>query len=627
MNVDQLLSLLGGRFSGARARDIAAEIAGFHRVQGSPGYDAAVSSVRERLAAVGVASRVHEYPADGRAKTYEWRCPPAWHVRGGRLRERSPNERTVVTFDDVPVSICPHSPGGTVEGELVHVGKGTDRPDYAGIDVSGRFVLAHGRVASVVAAARERGAIGVVIYPDNERAATSHDLVQYQGIFPSADEIPGLIPAFSVSRRTADGWISASATGPVRLVGEIDAAFIENALRVLEAWVPGTEDGAGEVLLVAHLCHPRESANDNASGSAVLVELAGILQAIRDEIPLRDTVRLLWVPEFYGTLPWAASHVEALRDTHFVLNLDMVGQSPEVVGEPLRVFAVPNSVPSYLNAMIEPIASRVASASTAVPRGSGRPLHWVLDQPSGGSDHLVFGAPPHRLPAIMFGHEDPHWHTNLDTIDKVDPTRLQQVGMIVGCLAALPWAAEAEHLRLLDWTLSYSVRRLVEAGSLARDLEPPARRRLLEIALEIETRRAQSLTRRIPDALLLTLLEGHVDALRTVADHLTRRLPGGAASRAPAATGRRPMRRIDGPLVYAFTDALNEEERGFFKERLAANHRAMIEGLLNLCDGERTTSDIALHLALDAGRLVSIEDVERGVDLLAKAGYVTASAE
>ena len=70
------------------------------------------------------------------------------------------------------------------------------------------------------------------------------------------------------------------------------------------------------------------------------------------------------------------------------------------------------------------------------------------------------------------------------------------------------------------------------------------------------------------------------------------------------------------------TDRFDEEEKAFFKEKLSANHRALIESLLNLCDGNHTVDDIALRLSLDLGRVLPVGDVVRGVGLLEKAGYL-----
>jgi hypothetical protein len=365
------------------------------------------------------------------------------------------------------------------------------------------------------------------------------------------------------------------------------------------------------VLFSAHLCHPRGSANDNASGAAVLAELARVLAAS----PLRAGARFLWMPEFYGTLPWAAAHAADLERTEFALNLDMVGASPERIGEPLRIFRPANHTPHYVSALVEPLARHVAATRESLAvRGSTRPLHWSFDLPTGGSDHLVFAASPHRRPALMLGHDDPYWHSDFDTVDKLDATRLKQAAVLAGALAsaAAPDADAAE--RTWSHLLAHSVREIGRAVELACFLEPGPAARLLDLALGIEIERAKSLS-----IIGSAALVDRSALLRDVRNHLA----------APAATRPRqeeeeprPARRIDGPLVYSITDRFTEDERVFFKERLGVNHRSLAEGLLNHCDGTKTPLDIALLLSLDAGTLVDVDDVRRGVDLYRKAGYV-----
>jgi hypothetical protein len=620
MRLEEALSTLSAEVSGARAKDIAAEIARFHRTQASPGYDEALDVVRDKLLGLRVATRVHEYPADGRSKTYAWTSPPAWTVRGAVLAQTAPDERRLASFDEIPTCVAAHSPGGTFEGDLAHVGKGDADADYSAVDVRGRVVLACGRASEVTKRAGRNGAVGVVVYPDDERSAASHDLVGYHGIFPAAEEIPDLVPTFSVSRRTADGLLRQLSRDTVRLRGEIDAEYTDRPLRVLEAWIDGTDPAAGEVLLVAHLCHPRPSANDNASGSAVLVEVARVLRGVTSLLSPRAGIRFLWVPEFYGTLPWAAAHTRELERVRYSFNLDMVGQSPEGIGEPLRVFRAPNHLPTYVHALVEPLLAMVASSSLAAPGGSRRPLHWSYDAPSGGSDHLVFAASPHRIPSFMVGHDDPYWHTSYDTIENVDPTRLQHVALFACAASVLPQSVTNDD-RLFGWLLSYSAREFARASSLARDLDSRSAHELLDVALSIEIERSRTAAALDPGERMTRLLDRHESFLRELRNHVAGFLPPAGSSGAKA-LGERPRRRIDGPLVYAVTDDFTEEEARFFKDKLSANHRALAEGLLSLCDGTRTAGQIALQLSLDVDRLVPLEDVAAGVALLRKAGYV-----
>jgi len=618
MTVESVLALLAQELSGIRAKEHVTEISKFHRIQASPGYDEAAAYVSGVLERAGVECRTHEYPADGRSKTYEWVAPPAWTIHDGSLWQVAPERRCLGRFTEMPLVVCPHSPGGTVEAELVHVGDGSRDADYEHADVSGRFVLATGRVLQVIRQAAPRGAVGVVIYPDGDRAAPSHDLVQYQGIFPHADEIETLIPGFSVSRRVADGLVRAMTDGPVRLEGHVDAEFIDGRVRVIEAVIHGEDPDAGEVLLTAHLCHPQQSANDNASGSAVLLEIATVLRRFSEETGLRNSVRFLWIPEFHGSLPWSAKHHERLRSVHHVINLDMVGQSPEIIGEPLRIFRSPSETPSYVNACVAPLAARIVDDPNSLSaRGSTRVLHWILDRPSGGSDHLVFGAPPHALPALMLGHNDPYWHTDQDTLEKVDPTRLKQVGILSALLALLPTLAGDEKDRIVDWTFDYGLQSLLRAREILRGAPDGNGRRILDAALRVEEARLGTLDDLGVDA---AVLNARIDALRIIQGQLI----AGFESTGDGDDGSKPRRLIDGALAYAVTDAWNDEERTFFRDALSANHRMMAESLLRLCDGRHTVPEIAAILSLDTERCVEIEHVRRGIELLAKAGYVKA---
>lgn len=618
MTFEETLHRLLDSVSGGRTKGYVEELVRYHRIQASPGYDEAIDAVRDAVGRFGIDAPTSSFPADGATETYGWTAPIGWRIRDGGLRETAPTERTLCSFGESPISILGQSAGGRAAGELVHIGKGTTPEDIEGVELSGRFALACGRPTEVLKRIRDRGIAGLVLYPDSERTAASYDLVQYAGLFPKASELETTPMGFSISRREADRLVEELEKSPVRLEGEVDADSFEGSMRVLEAEIAGDDPQSGEVLLVAHLCHPRPSANDNASGSGLLIEMAGALSALSHVGELRNTVRCLWVPEFNGTIPWAAANAETLRLVRYVLNLDMVGQSPDRLGEPLRVFRAPNARPTFLNACFAPILERIAEDERAFSsRGSRRPLHWMLDRPSGGSDHLVFQAAPHALPAVMLGHDDPYWHTDLDTTDKVDPTRLKHVGLVTAAIATLPtWAPETPRL-LGEWLFAFSGRALTQASALARRMEPATGRRLLAVSRRIEAARAVSLGRLIGEG--GWDVEKHLELLEAVETTLA-----DSAPHQEATTHSKPRRRLDGPVRFEIADRWSDEDRAFVEEKLSGNHRAVIESLVNLCDGTRDVDEIALHLTLDFGRPFSRADVERGVELLAEAEYLEA---
>jgi quinol monooxygenase YgiN len=594
-----------------------ADITRYHRIQASPGYDDAVRYVVDALAAAGVSSTIHRFTADGRTDTFGWISPPGWTIRGGGLEQIEPNSRILGRFDVIAQSILGQSAPGDLEGDVVHVGAGDTAACFEGLDLDGKFLLSHGRPAAMLRFLQGTGATGLIIYPDIERAAPSHDLVQYGGFFPRAHEIPWLPMGFSISRRAADALLRDMEQGRVRVHGHVDASFLDgHPMQVLEARI-GPDDSDVEVLLCAHLCHPAPSANDNASGSGALLEVARVLAAMDRKRDLDHAVRLLWVPEFNGVIPWIAANVADLRRVLFTINLDMVGESPEIIGEPLRVFRVPNAHPTFVNACIEPLLEMIAEDPRfRAVQGSQRVLHWIFDAPTGGSDHLAFEAPPASLPSLMLGHDDPFWHTDLDTVDKVDPTRLKHVGTLTALLATLPsWAAD-EAARLAEWLLVHSQRELAESSRLARDGGAD----LIEIAALIERERAASLRKLLGDDAWDS--GTHRAALDATCAALRDRSAQAPIQEAIAGALKHPTRAVDGPVRYELLQELADEDRTFLEQKLFSNHGAPPHMLANLATGTRTVQEMAARLTLDFRRTFAVEDIVRATELLAQVGYL-----
>ena len=91
----------------------------------------------------------------------------------------------------------------------------------------------------------------------------------------------------------------------------VDATLFDGSMPVLEAKIIGKDFPNQEIIIMAHLDHYKPGANDNASGSAGMVEMArNILAMIKrgDIPPLRRTIRFLWVPEMHGTIAYLTEH-------------------------------------------------------------------------------------------------------------------------------------------------------------------------------------------------------------------------------------------------------------------------------------------------------------------------------
>ena len=66
----------------------------------------------------------------------------------------------------------------------------------------------------------------------------------------------------------------------MKVRGKIDATLKPFQLTLVHAWIRGRKNPGPEVLITGHLDHPKWSANDNASGSAAMMEMARSLHAL-----------------------------------------------------------------------------------------------------------------------------------------------------------------------------------------------------------------------------------------------------------------------------------------------------------------------------------------------------------
>jgi hypothetical protein len=446
-----MLNVVAGAISGSRAHTYVCEIAKHHRIQASPMYREAAEWVAERLRDFGLDEvRVHEFASDGRLRYQTWPTAVGWTVEGAGLWRVGPDGRDVeklADFADHPMHLVTLSRSADVTGSLVDVGSGEKDGDYADIDVAGRIVLGSGNGGQVHRqAVIRRGALGVVCYP-TEEDKQGPDTFKYTGMWPVGDERDHVTWGFNISRRTAEGLQARLACGKdVRLHAVVRDGFLfDSTLDVLTALIPGTDPAAREVLLVAHLCHPYQCAEDNASGVAALMETADVIassiKAGRLDRPRRN-IRFMWVPEWYGTIAYLDAHPRVGDRTLAVINCDMVGADALQTQSKLTVSRGPRSLPSFLGDLMESACESVAELNPIAEGGNDLPFEFVMSSTGGGSDDFMFCDGAIRVPATMLNRgPDPFHHTNLDTPDLVGKTELGRSAAV--CALAAYWMAAA----------------------------------------------------------------------------------------------------------------------------------------------------------------------------------------
>jgi aminopeptidase-like protein len=205
---------------------------------------------------------------------------------------------------------------------------------------------------------------------------------------------------------------------------KVDSSIYPGHIEDVMAFLPGkTEE---EILLVGHLCHPRSSANDNASGSSCCMEAMLTLKQMLDEgvlPPLQRGIRMLLVPEFTGTYAYLDRIGDKVKNLRAAFNLDMVGGRQDHGYGPITITDLPLSTPSFVSDAAGTVLDEIKRQVVGMMPESYCPL-WNshMTEYSGGSDHVVLSDPKTNVPCLMMGQwPDKYYHTSTDTLDRVDP--------------------------------------------------------------------------------------------------------------------------------------------------------------------------------------------------------------
>jgi len=473
----ELGKVVKDELSGELAKSYVVQISRFHRIQASTGFHEAAGYVKNTLHTIGLKNaKIEQFPSDGETKYWTHTSPVGWEVRSAELHLVEPEEKLLVRYEDTPTCLHTYSKGTSPKGvtaELVDVGEGTKPENYEGKDVKGKFVLATGRAKSVhEQAVYKYGATGVITdtltheMKDVRESVDIPDAHAYQSIWPTKEDLDKVTFGFSLSKRQGN-HLRALVKGdkPVKLKTIVDAKLFPGHLDVVTATITGSSESEEEIFFVTHLCHPKPSANDNASGSGLLLEIARTIQTLieKDKIEKPErTLRFLWVPETYGTIAYLYHHGNLASKLVAGINLDMVGQDQELCKSTLNLDKTPDSNPSYLNDYVFSLFER--SREEFDPKttfGSASTFRFAPNIFSGGSDHAEFNDSSFKVPCIMLLQwPDLFYHSSMDSIDKVSEDSLRRVG----------WIATVAALTLSNATADYAVfiANLARLGGIAR---------------------------------------------------------------------------------------------------------------------------------------------------------------
>ena len=494
---DPVVAALSEELSGETAKSNLEYIARYHRMRGSRGFHAAAEHIVKQLKDYGLTdARIEQFPADGKTFYGTQKSRPAWDTEFAELWElRESNgawtrNTRLASWDAMPITLAQDSESGEVTAELVDVNNGTSESDYSGKDVRGKLVLAAAQPGPVAQLAVERfGAAGIISYAQNQRTAwwgENENLVRW-GHLDTFAQKPTF--AFMVSLKQARSFQNRLARGDrIKLHAIVRAGKHAGFYDVVTATIPGADTSLRneEIAFSCHLDHQRPGANDNASGSVAILEVARTFSKLMNEgkiaRPAR-TIRFVWPPEIEGTIAFLNARPEIASRIKAVIHMDMVGGGPETKAI-FHVTRGPASLPSFINEIAEHFGAFVNEQSAQFASGVNVPypmfateggkeaLLAEMAEFSLGSDHQVYSDSSFGIPSIYLNDwPDRYIHTNSDVPANVDPTKLKR--------AAFIGAASAYYLANLKAEDAASVLRVLEANSLRRTATMLTRRAAL----------------------------------------------------------------------------------------------------------------------------------------------------
>jgi len=271
----------------------------------------------------------------------------------------------------------------------------------------------------------------------------------------------------------------------IRLHATVRAGKHPGFYDVATATIPGADPNLRneEIAFSCHLDHQRPGANDNASGSVAILEVARAINKLIAEGKLARparTIRFIWPPEIEGTITLLNARPDLAARIKAVIHMDMVGGGPETKAI-FHVTRGPASLPSFVNDVAEHFgqfvneqSAQFAKGASApypmfAPEGGKEPLQAEMAEFSMGSDHQVYTDSSFSIPAIYLNDwPDRYIHTNFDTPANVDPTKLKRAAFIGAASAYFLASVKPEDAR--------SILRLLQSNSLRRTSTMLARR-------------------------------------------------------------------------------------------------------------------------------------------------------
>lgn len=386
--------------------------------------------------------------------------------------------------------------------------------------------------------------------------------------------------------------------GPLTLHVKADIRPYAGSHDVVSGVVAGRDDPQNEVWALSHTHEP--GGLDNASGTAVCIEIAQVLESLIASGKLarpRRSIRLLHGFECYGFFAYI-ERVKRYEPPLAGVVIDSVGAKPAVCDGRLGWYATVPMSAGFVN--------RIGAEALRAALRIDNPGYKLGHEPFVSTCDTLVGDPQYGFPCpwltTLRGIESPYdeYHSSADTIKLVSPRGLRL------CAAAM-----AAYLYYLADAGTDEVMELAQAetGFFARAL----RRKRGGAGDYLRQQHRVSI-----EQMKRWLWGGDRQSIATQLQSYAQRLPGGDRRTAPKRRPRGDAARV--PRRKALLSPTLENTPGPIAEKI---RQSGIEHWdLFWADGQRTLAEITNAIKCEHGKEVAVADVAMFFEAHAELGYV-----
>lgn len=383
------------------------------RTSGTEGEFRAVEYLADVLRGYGMEPVVHEFDAY-----------LSYPVAGGLTVVSGPGVEGPEEIRAKTRAFAGNTPPEGVEGELVYVPGGKDmfrdmetHKRLADLDLRGKVVISEGGGRQNMIMAQERGAAAYIhMWPSDEDYIHEGIVTPVWGTpTPETFHLIPDIPVISITHDDGAALVKRVEQGPVRVRVSSRTETGWARQKMLEVNVPGNTDEY--VLAAGHIDSWHLGATDNATGNVSCLELARVFHQQRDH--LQRGLRVVWWTGHstgrYAGSAWYADHF--WHDLHencvLYINIDSPGSLGATVYDVITAMAETAELGVQT---VQDVAGQKPEWER--PLRAGDQSFWGIGIPS--LFMLLSNRPEGQRWRVGGSGMGWWWHTEEDTIDKVD---------------------------------------------------------------------------------------------------------------------------------------------------------------------------------------------------------------